>query len=37
MFNAVLVVSVDIDLKETEKMIDYYFSAIPQLPLLFQR
>ncbi|HZD83974.1 MAG TPA: pitrilysin family protein [Candidatus Angelobacter sp.] len=28
--NAVLVVSGDIDLKETEKMIDYYFSAIPQ-------
>lgn len=28
--NAVLVVSGDIDFKETEKMIDYYFSAIPQ-------
>jgi predicted Zn-dependent peptidase len=28
--NAVLVVYGDIYLKETEKMIDYYFSAIPQ-------
>lgn len=28
--NAVLVVSGDIDFKETEKMIDYYFSSIPK-------